>query len=50
MRLVDADALICVLNKRKDALELTYGVNDEWVKCIGEIVNIIELQTEIKLT
>lgn len=48
MRLIDADAIIYVLNKRKEGLKKTYGENDEYVKCIGEIVDIIEMQTEIK--
>lgn len=49
MRLIDADAIIDYLNKRKEVLAQTYGVNNEYVKCIGEIVNIIEMQTEIKI-
>lgn len=48
MRLIDADAIIDYLNERKEVISRTYRVNDEYIRCINDTMNVIEMQTEIE--
>lgn len=41
-RYIDADTVIQKLDGWQDKLAETYGINDEYVKCIGEVLDIID--------
>ena len=42
MRLIDADAIIQIIDEWREQLVDAYGINDEYVKCLGDALDIIE--------
>lgn len=42
MRIIDANKLIQTINVWREQLAETYGTNDEYVKCLGDVSDIIE--------
>lgn len=42
MRLIDADALIQIIDDWRENIVENYGINDEYAKVLGDVIDIID--------